>query len=72
MSAYATIYARIEEGKYKTHDGIGAFSNDLKEVYGLQDNPKFDLLFSISWERGHAHGLTDVLGVFNDLVELVR
>ncbi|MCY9544811.1 hypothetical protein M5X00_26030 [Paenibacillus alvei] len=72
MSAYATIYLRIDEGKYKTNEGIFTFRNDLKEVYGLQANPKFDLLFSISWEQGHAHGLTDVLGVFNDLVELVR
>lgn len=72
MSEYATIYAHIETGKYLYRDGTSKFYNDLKEVYGLQDHPKFDLLYSISWERGHAHGLTDVLGVFNDLVELIR
>ncbi|TVX85993.1 hypothetical protein [Paenibacillus agilis] len=72
MSEYATIYARIEEGKYKTHDGIGSFRNDLMEVYRLKHNTKFELLFDISWEHGHAHGLTDVLGMFEDLVELVR
>jgi hypothetical protein len=73
MSKYQIIYERIKQKKYdNSKKGEVEFANDLKEVYGLQDNPKFSTLFDIAWDFGHAYGYAEVLHYFDEMVELIR
>jgi|WetSurMetagenome_2_1015567.scaffolds.fasta_scaffold04369_7 hypothetical protein len=48
------------------------FKNDLFKYYGVENNPKKDLLFSKAWEFGHSSGYNEVAIYFGDLVELIR
>ncbi len=36
------------------------FREDLFKYYGVENNPKKELLFNISWEHGHSEGLYSV------------
>jgi hypothetical protein len=48
------------------------FKQGLKDKYKLQDNPKFDELYRISWEYGHSSGYNEVELYFSELVNLIR
>jgi hypothetical protein len=61
MAAYNALTAALE----------AEFRADLEEYYGMTGHPKADLLYSKSWERGHAYGLSEVANVYSDLVDLV-
>lgn len=56
----------------ETAQRLKEFEEDLAEHLGIRDNPKRDLLFSKAWERGHAHGFSEVLGCAEDLVEIIE
>jgi hypothetical protein len=45
---------------------------DLAAEHGLTDHPKLDRLFEFAWNMGHASGLLEVAGYFEDLAELLR
>jgi hypothetical protein len=48
------------------------FKEDLFKEFGVEDNPKRELLFDKAYERGHSAGMEEVYGVFSDLVELIQ
>lgn len=48
------------------------FEDDLAEEFGVEDNPKKELLFSIAWEKGHANGLTEVYNEYAELYRLIK
>jgi len=67
--AYKTarnVYYEIERQK------MLEFENDVYEEFGVMRNPKKELLYNKAWDRGHPGGLSDVVAVFADLVDLIR
>ena len=48
------------------------FIQDLFEEFGVTDNPKRGLCYSIAYADGHAHGFSEVYTKFSDLVELIK
>lgn len=48
------------------------FKNDLFRFYEVQSNPKREKLYDMSWEYGHSNGFSELLNVFNDLVDLIK
>ena len=64
-----------EEAKvYRTALGkkVGEFIQDLFEEFGVTDNPKKELCYSIAYDMGHAYGFSEVYSEFSDLVELIK
>lgn len=57
------------EGEREAHD---RFKLACFREFGIEQNPKRELLWSKSWELGHASGLSEVLNYLSDLVELIR
>jgi len=47
------------------------FWEKLADEWEVTNNPKLGKLQSIAWERGHSGGYYEVLGVFEELVELI-
>jgi len=60
--AYATETRRLE----------AQFKTDLLAEYGVTDHPKADRCYSLAWEHGHAAGLAEVAGYFDEFVELIK
>jgi hypothetical protein len=58
---------RVEEGKMREK-----FKSDLFKEFGIESNPKRDLLFSKAWELGHSDGFASVANYAQDLVELIQ
>jgi hypothetical protein len=48
------------------------FIKDLFEEFGVTDNPKKGLCYSIAYDMGHAYGFSEVYSKFSDLVELIK
>jgi hypothetical protein len=48
------------------------FVEDLFDEFGVMDNPKKGLCFSIAYDMGHAHGFSEIYSKFSDLVELIK
>ena len=48
------------------------FMQDLFEEFGVTDNPKKELCYSIAYDMGHAYGFSEVYSKFSDLVELIK
>ena len=44
----------------------------LESDYGIEGNPKRDVLWNIAYEWGHSSGLSEVERVYDDLVELIK
>ena len=42
------------------------------KAFGMEYNPKFDTAFKIAWDYGRHDGWSEVLAIYNDLVELIR
>jgi hypothetical protein len=70
VNAYNTIFAHLRDGLYPRENHT-EFKADLKKYYNLEDNPKFEDLFRLSWDYGHAYGYSEVLTYFHELVVLV-
>lgn len=48
------------------------FKADLFREFGVENNPKRELLFNKAWERCHSEGFFGVAGEFEHLVELIQ
>lgn len=48
-----------------------AFRADLLKQYGVESHPKAERCFALAWEHGHASGLEEVMGYFEEFVELL-
>jgi hypothetical protein len=48
------------------------FKEDLEKEFGVESNPKKDMLYSRAYERGHSSGFNEIAGVYADLVDLIR
>ncbi len=47
------------------------FKAALEKEYGLQDHPKRDRIWQKAWDDGHSGGWTDILNVYEELVDLI-
>ena len=52
-------------------DAFARFKQDLFEEYGVINNPKREMLFSIAYERGKSEGMYSIDNWFGELVELI-
>ena len=59
--------------KYHEEDDrlFGEFKLDLFSEYGVENHPKREKAFGIAWEHGHSSGYNDVVGYFEELVDLI-
>jgi len=48
------------------------FWDKLAHEYEVVNNPKFEKLKNIAWDRGHSEGYYEVLNIFEELVELIK
>jgi len=55
----------------KTRELNNIFKSDLENINGIENNPKKELLWEKAWDRGHAHGITDVKSAYEDLIDLI-
>lgn len=47
------------------------FQNDLFEEFGMTNHPKRDKVYAYAWDKGHAHGHSEVYDVFSDIAYIV-
>lgn len=66
------VNERYDSQKQKEIELYNEFKHDLFEELEITDNPKRDLLFEKSWDRGHSYGLYEVYNTALDLVELIK
>jgi len=45
---------------------------DLLSENKLTNHPKADKIFDLAWEYGHANGLLEVVGHFEEFMELIK
>jgi hypothetical protein len=45
---------------------------DLEAEHGIAGHPKADKLWSLAWDDGHSAGYYDVIGYYEEFVELVK
>ena len=64
-----SVHDKCFSGDY---DDTKQFKSDIENEFGVEDHPKKDLLFSISWERGHSAGYYEVYYCYQELVELIK
>lgn len=50
---------------------VEEFRQDLFAELGIADNPRREKLYSLAYERGHAHGFEEVFSQAQSLVELI-
>lgn len=67
--AYREHQQKYGEEIHKLHE---EFQNSLYQEFGVSDNPKRHKAFNYAWERGHAHGASEVYTVFERIVELIQ
>lgn len=60
------------KSKSKQSELLAKFKLDALEVLDLEDHPKADLLFMISWEEGHNKGLFCVWYYMKKLSQLIK
>lgn len=48
------------------------FKKCIYHEFGVENNPKKDLLFEKAWELGHSGGYDEVYNYFGDLVDLIK
>ena len=61
-----------KERRMAVRSSENEFKNDLEEAYGVQYNPKAQKLFQIAWDYGHSAGYYEVLGYYDELIELIK
>jgi hypothetical protein len=57
---------------YSSQQNDEEFKKDLFEHFGVQNHPKRETCYHLAYEIGHAHGYSEVLYHFTDLVELIK
>jgi hypothetical protein len=62
VNVYHTALAKKED----------EFIKDLFDEFGVMDNPKKELCYSIAYDMGHAYGFSEIYSKFYDLVELIK
>lgn len=50
---------------------VEEFKRDLFDELGIADNPRRDKLYSVAYDKGHAHGFSEVYSEAQSLVELI-
>lgn len=50
---------------------INEFKQDLFVDFGVENNPKRNMVFDLAWEYGHSSGLEEVYNQFDRFVELI-
>jgi hypothetical protein len=77
----ALIESHLDEEAYRERVGAhrdamakkeNEFIQDLFEEFGVTDNPKKGLCYSIAYADGHAYGFSEIYSKFSDLVELIK
>lgn len=48
------------------------FRHDLEKQYGVIGNTKANRVWELAWEEGHSFGYTEVLGYYDQFVELIK
>jgi hypothetical protein len=61
---------KINENFYRDNEAL--FREDLFKYHDVENNPKRDLCYRISYSRGHAYGMHEIAGVFEELVDLIK
>ncbi len=69
MEAYRNDLAEYQQ---RGAEGLRQFQADLEEENGLIGHPKAEVLWAKAWEQGHSCGLLEVVGCYEDLLELVQ
>lgn len=57
---------------YESQQNDEEFKKDLFEYFGVQDNSKKEECYRIAYDIGHAHGYSEVLYYFTDIVSLIK
>lgn len=57
---------------YSSQSNDEEFKKDLFEHFGVQDHPKREVCYHLAYDIGHAHGYSEVLYHFTNLVELIK
>lgn len=70
VKKYEQLIKNIKSNAYETN--MGQFAHDLAELYEVQYNPKFKLVYWKAYEYGHTKGLESILMYFADLVPLIK
>ena len=67
-------YTKETRMDYRKKDSeiLSQFQEDMYEAFGVEDNPKRELCYSLAWDRGHSHGLNEVLIHFSEFVNLIK
>jgi len=55
-----------------TPDQEKEFKEALEEHFGVTENPKKNMLYSVAWEIGHSAGFHEVEYFYDILVDLIR
>jgi len=50
---------------------VELFKQDLFIDLGIENNPKREKLFRLAWEMGHSSGYSEVVGIADELVDLI-
>lgn len=64
----AAIAAYTEE----LNSSIREFKKDLFAEFGVSNNPKAELCYSLAYDRGHSSGFSEIYNEFSDLVKLIQ
>lgn len=71
----------FDEKRYREHQSLWGkskaekeqeFKFSLFEEFGVEDNPKRELCYSLAWEHGQSAGYSEVYAYFLDFVELIK
>lgn len=67
---YADVYEFLKN--HYNYLTVQDFKEYLLKTYEVEDNPKASKAFSIAWDYGHSSSYYEVLGFFDDIVDLIR
>lgn len=65
-------WARFLERLAEEARQVGEVKDRVAKSYGLKRDAKFDRVWAIAWDHGHAYGLAEVESYFSDLVDLIK
>lgn len=68
----AAFKAALTHHMRHSADLMARFKQDLKEEFGVTDNPKADAAFKLAYDHGHGSGLSDIYDYFSDFVQLIK
>lgn len=72
--SYKDPIVKEQREAYRTEEGrlIQLFKDTLEKEFGVQANPKANLLFEKAWANGHAYGFSEILNHYEDLVDFIK